>query len=69
VSTVQFWDAMTACPQKVTFSEMRASGVCTVLIYRASISTATDSWGRMPRPIGNRRPSCTELQPRCAMDA
>ena len=48
--TVQFWDAMTANPQKVTFGEMRASGVCTVLIYRASISTATDSWGRMPRP-------------------
>ena len=38
MSTVQFWDAMTAYPQKVTFGEMRASGVCTVLIYRASIS-------------------------------
>ena len=52
MSTVQFWDAMTAYPQKVTFGEMRASGVCTVLIYRASIATATDSWGRTPRPIG-----------------
>ena len=39
-------------PAESHLGEMRASGVCTVLVYRASIATAIDRWGRTPRPIG-----------------